>query len=74
MFLTKENGMSKATRRTSILSVAMGLAVSVAGWVAAQQPTAPAEPLYLESTMLDAFKTNGNSPPRNYRTSKVVKT
>jgi hypothetical protein len=22
--------------------------------------------------MLDAFKTNGNSPPRNYRTSKVL--
>jgi hypothetical protein len=44
MFLTKESGMSKAARRTCVLSVAVGLAVSVAGWVAAQQPTAPAQP------------------------------
>jgi hypothetical protein len=36
--------MSKAARRTYMLSVAVGLAVSVAGWVAAQQPTAPAQP------------------------------
>ena len=36
--------MSKAVRRTYMLSVAVGLAVSVAGWVGAQQPTAPAQP------------------------------
>ena len=36
--------MSKAARRTYMLSVAVGLAVSVAGWVGAQQPTAPAQP------------------------------
>jgi len=36
--------MSKAARRTIMLVMALGLAVSVAGWVAAQQPTAPAQP------------------------------
>lgn len=36
--------MSKAARRACVLSVAMGLTVSVAGWGAAQQPTAPAQP------------------------------
>ena len=36
--------MSKAVRRTYMLSVAVGLAVSVAGWVGAQQPTASAQP------------------------------
>ncbi len=35
--------MSKATRRTITLLIALGLAVSVAGWVAAQQPAAPAQ-------------------------------
>jgi DNA-directed RNA polymerase subunit F len=34
--------MSKAARRTITLLIALGLAVSVAGWVAAQQPAAPA--------------------------------
>jgi hypothetical protein len=36
--------MSKAARRTLMLTVALGLAASMAGWVAAQQPTAPAQP------------------------------
>jgi hypothetical protein len=36
--------MNKAARRTFMLLVALGLSVSVAGWVAAQQPTAPAQP------------------------------
>jgi hypothetical protein len=35
--------MNKAARRTFMLLVALGLSVSVAGWVAAQQPTAPAQ-------------------------------
>ncbi|HEY7542544.1 MAG TPA: hypothetical protein VIF11_20540 [Methylomirabilota bacterium] len=35
--------MSKAARRTIMLLVALGLAVSVTGWVAAQQPAAPAQ-------------------------------
>jgi hypothetical protein len=35
--------MSKATRRTITLLIALGLAVSVAGRVAAQQPAAPAQ-------------------------------
>jgi hypothetical protein len=36
--------MNKAARRTITLLIAFGLAVSVAGWGAAQQPTAPAQP------------------------------
>jgi hypothetical protein len=36
--------MSKAARRTITLLIALGLAVSVTGWVAAQQPAAPAQP------------------------------
>jgi hypothetical protein len=36
--------MSKAARRTIMLLMALGLAVSVTGWVAAQQPAAPAQP------------------------------
>jgi hypothetical protein len=36
--------MSKAARRMIMLLIALGLAVSVAGWVAAQQPAAPAQP------------------------------
>jgi hypothetical protein len=36
--------MSKAARRTITFLIALGLAVSVAGWVAAQQPSAPAQP------------------------------
>jgi hypothetical protein len=35
--------MNKAARRTFMLLVALGLSVSVAGWVAAQQPTTPAQ-------------------------------
>ena len=35
--------MSKAARRTIMLSIALGLAVSLTGWVAAQQPAAPAQ-------------------------------
>ena len=34
--------MSKAARRTITLLIALGLAVSMAGWVVAQQPAAPA--------------------------------
>ncbi len=34
--------MTKAARRTIMLLVALGLAVSVTGWVAAQQPATPA--------------------------------
>src|SRR5262249_50666277 len=46
----KENAMSHAARRMLTLLIALGLAVSVAGWVAAQQPApaqqpaAPAQP------------------------------
>jgi DNA-directed RNA polymerase subunit F len=36
--------MSKAARRTITLLIALGLTVSVTGWAAAQQPTAPAQP------------------------------
>ena len=36
--------MSKAARRTIMLTMALGLAASVTGWVAAQQPAAPAQP------------------------------
>jgi hypothetical protein len=36
--------MNKAARRTFMLLAVLGLSVSVAGWVAAQQPTAPAQP------------------------------
>jgi hypothetical protein len=36
--------MNHAGRRTLTLLIALGLAVSVAGWVAAQQPAAPAQP------------------------------
>lgn len=36
--------MSKAARRTIMLLIALGLAVSMTGWVVAQQPTAPAQP------------------------------
>jgi hypothetical protein len=36
--------MSKAARRMIMLSIALGLAVSVAGWATAQQPAAPAQP------------------------------
>jgi hypothetical protein len=36
--------MSKAARRMIVLLMALGLAVSVAGGVAAQQPAAPAQP------------------------------
>ena len=36
--------MSKAARQMITLLIALGLAVSVAGWVAAQQPAAPAQP------------------------------
>ena len=36
--------MSKAARRMIMLLIALGLAVSVAGWAAAQQPAAPAQP------------------------------
>jgi hypothetical protein len=35
--------MTKAVRRTILLSIALGLAVSMTGWVAAQQPTPPAQ-------------------------------
>jgi hypothetical protein len=35
--------MSKTARRTITLLIALGLAVSVAGWAAAQQPAAPAQ-------------------------------
>src|SRR5206468_12505110 len=38
------SGMSKAVRRQYMLTVAAGLALSVAGCVEAQQPTAPAQP------------------------------
>jgi hypothetical protein len=41
---SKENGMSKATRWTIMLSVGLVLAVSMAGWLSAQQPPAPAAP------------------------------
>src|SRR5262245_10356797 len=34
--------MTKAARRTILLSIALGLTVSLTGWVAAQQPTPPA--------------------------------
>ena len=37
--------MSKAARRTIMLSLALGLTVSVASWAAAQQPSAPAQPV-----------------------------
>jgi hypothetical protein len=40
----KENGMNHTARRTLTILIAFGLAVSVAGWVAAQQPAAPAQP------------------------------
>ena len=36
--------MTKAARRTIMLLIALGLAVSMTSWVAAQQPTAPAQP------------------------------
>ena len=36
--------MNHAARRMLTLLIALGLAVSMAGWVAAQQPTAPAQP------------------------------
>ena len=36
--------MSKAARQTIMLSLALGLTVSVASWAAAQQPSAPAQP------------------------------
>ena len=36
--------MSKAARRTIMLLIALGLAVSVTSWGVAQQPTAPAQP------------------------------
>jgi hypothetical protein len=36
--------MRKAARRTIMLSLALGLTVSVASWAAAQQPSAPAQP------------------------------
>jgi len=36
--------MSKAARRTIMLLIALGLAVSMTSWVVAQQPTAPAQP------------------------------
>src|SRR5262245_48074682 len=36
--------MTKAARRTILLLMALGLAVSVTGWVAAQQPAPPAQP------------------------------
>ncbi len=36
--------MSKAARSTIILSVGLVLAVSMAGWLSAQQPAAPAQP------------------------------
>ena len=36
--------MSKAARRTIMLLIALGLAVSMTGWVVAQQPTTPAQP------------------------------
>ena len=36
--------MNKAARRTITLLIAFGLAVSMAGWGEAQQPTAPAQP------------------------------
>ena len=35
--------MNKAVRRTLMLLVALGLAVSAPGWMAAQQPTPPAQ-------------------------------
>ena len=35
--------MTKAARRTMLLLIAFGLAVSVTGWVAAQQPAPPAQ-------------------------------
>jgi hypothetical protein len=37
--------MRKATRRTIMLSLALGLTVSVASWVTAQQQSAPAQPV-----------------------------
>ena len=36
--------MTKAARRTIMLLIALGLAVSMTSWVVAQQPTAPAQP------------------------------
>ena len=36
--------MSKAARRTIMLLIALGLAVSMTSWVVAQQPTPPAQP------------------------------
>src|SRR5262245_34475055 len=39
----KENGMNHTGRRTLTILIAFGLAVSGAGWVAAQQPAAPAQ-------------------------------
>jgi len=36
--------MSKTVRRMIVFLIALGLAVSVAGGVAAQQPSAPAQP------------------------------
>jgi hypothetical protein len=41
---SKENGMSKATRWTIRLSVGLVLVLSMAGWLSAQQPPAPAQP------------------------------
>src|SRR5262245_44931276 len=37
----KENEMSHAARTMLTLSMVLGLAISVVGWVAAQQPAAP---------------------------------
>ena len=42
--------MNHVPRRMLTLLIALGLAVSVAGWVAAQQPTAPAQPAQQPST------------------------
>ena len=36
--------MSKAARRMMMVTLALGLAVSLAGWAEAQQPPAPAQP------------------------------
>jgi hypothetical protein len=39
--VSKENGMSNAALRMIMVLIALGLAVSVAGWAAAQQPAQP---------------------------------
>src|SRR5262249_19999589 len=40
---SRRTGMTKAARRTIMILLALGLAVSMTGWVAAQQPAPPAQ-------------------------------